>query len=159
MYFTVELAVSAYDIRTIHICRLWVHIPLCHWGVQSLEDWQHGPGRSGTLFKEPYGVGSPTVTLLFRLSAHLYAVTYITEISLNVTLSNQLNNPHSYKYQLQCTCYELQVHLFRDRLQWLNESQWKSIGGVVYRFAFEVVWCKKHHLRGYFESNKLIYIF
>ena len=52
-----------------------------------------------------------------------------------------------------------EVQLFRDRLQWLNESPRKSIGGVVYRFAFEVVWRNEHHLRGYFESNKLIYVF
>ena len=58
-------------------------------------------------------------------------------------------------YNAHVLNYKTKVQLFRDRFKWLNKSPRKSVGGVVYRFAFEVVWCNEHHLRGYFETNKL----
>ena len=51
------------------------------------------------------------------------------------------------------------VQLFRDRLKWLIKSPRKGIGGVAYRFAFEVVLRNENHLRGYFETNQRKYLF
>ena len=53
-------------------------------------------------------VGSPTFTFFLRPPAHLHvcAVTYITEISFNVTLSNQFNKFNSYNYNVHVLNYK-----------------------------------------------------
>ena len=166
IYLIVELAVEAFGIRTIHTCRLWVQILLRHRRVQSLEDWQHGPGRSDTLKNHTKcrWRWEPDRNLLIQATStfmccHIYNWNIIgfdvkqpikKPTSLIVTRYNSLHMFLNYKTKVQ---------LLRDRFKWLNKSPRKSIGGVVYRFVFEVVWCNEHHLRGYFETNKLIYLF
>ena len=86
--------VCAYGLRII--MRLWVWIHLCHIGVQSWDDWQNVVvSVLDRHLKEPIKCLWRWVpdcrTTFFRPPAHLCAVTNITELLLNVTLSYQFN--------------------------------------------------------------------
>ena len=160
MYLIVELAVYASGIRTIHTCKLWVEIALYHRGVQSLEDWQHGPGRSDTLKnrRKWQWRWEPDRNFLIQAASTFKCRHIYNWNMVEFDVKQPIKQPTSlivtsYSYNAHVLNYKTKVQLFRDRFKWWNKSPRKSIGGVVYRFAFEVVWCNEHHLRGYFETN------
>ena len=77
------------------ILRLWVRISLCHRGVQSWENGRNDPISVFDPMKCQFRCEPDRRSTFFRPHVHLCAVTYIIEISMNVTLSNQFDNNQS----------------------------------------------------------------